>query len=430
LGKPVRAVARMVVGLSITITIAPLGALFHAGSLLKGSVAWLRAAPWERPAELQKIVDHAACCFQDFLFFSCAAVTCWSAFQMTILPGLGLAGLFALSLSPLIPLLMPDPLFAYYFPLKERAAVVKSLYAYNQFGAITGDELLSQKLERYDEDANMLDGTLGKLWEEQAELFLESIKQLQTVLPPKFRIAERSEIGSASLFDVAGIYKSNLIYQNYQLSNAVCSYSSRFYSMQYTRFVLERALMTKLNSLPRLILANGFARRVSDSLADSLLNTLPYFPFSGDRVKKAFIPTQAYSQPASSKEKEYPYGKPVPKSEGASSARPSAPPQDPWSEFLDQSIRVTNALSLPPVQTYWNKKYVKFQQNVMQRKSPRELMGFTLREPLNEQTIKNAYRKQMLWVHSDKNKERDLEAQELSKCLFEAQKVLSDSLKF
>ena len=404
-GKPVRAMARILAGGGVALVIAPLGVLFHASKLVHHSITWLQTEGRQQLDELQKIKDCAAACFKDLTFFGCAVFMGWSIFHVAVLPGVSSLALFVLSLVPFFPLSAPADFFPSYFAEDERVAVAKTMLLHQQFGVVEpGGRVMRYNKTQDDEDAQ-LNGLLGRLWKATNKNALEALTQFQKSLPKNLRVK--------SLPYGKGVLRTI----DEKIDEVEQTAGAR--GLRWTSTHTERLgdYKTSLSRIPQIremfigclvyrkinffqALAVGVLGIVSPKLIPRMINIDPETadPFSNEELQEAF------AQDAEAERLDD-----APK-----------PDSDSWSQFIEQA-----AGKLPTDRVAKeDSAYETFRSNVIARKSPLELFGFSLFENPEQSEIAQKLRILKLALHPDRNRDRHDEATELFSCLARAQKEL------
>lgn len=407
--KPVRAVARLILGIAIGLFAAPAGVLFHAGATVFYSAMWLKSEGDQVEHNWKKVKDHAGYFFVDLLI---TLMTLWGVVSIKWLNALWAAGgkrfvIFGLVASGLIPLfcaVAPHHVIPYLFLDRgERAAVYKAVRLKNDFGIVAEDTHGLLPFDPIVDQEKLKDagsGSLFDLWRCQGFELLGIVTKLNAALPLEHRLISPGNLcwdsdgtggpGGKDLDEVNGKIDSarrSSITEDKKSTLAAlqAEYNALSKNMVKMRELLKGCIEIMLKKIDEL-----FSPPVS----------LPTFPYKYEHAKSFY---EAESNEAKS-------------NKGAD--RGSAALQS-WKNFLDGQ-------NLPDQSSIQAKDFLEIYNALKARKSVLELFGFKTLPTRKE--LDTRYRRLALVTSPDKHGNEDV-ATTVLQCLNHARELLATQIK-
>lgn len=177
-GKPVRAVARTLYTIAVSMLVAPVGLAYHATGAIIHSFMMLKGDDAEQEdatqESWQKVKQHTAAFFRDLIVgFTGILGVAYIAVGVTISPFYVLPGAL-LNLKPIANGLWPRFMAEHWHMREQKAHVFR-----DEFGLVNRNGGLLTVDRDEDQEDSQLNGQLGQLWQNRCQKLLEAVHALQ-----------------------------------------------------------------------------------------------------------------------------------------------------------------------------------------------------------------------------------------------------------
>lgn len=199
-GKPVRAVARALYTIGVSVLVAPIGLVYHSASALTHSFMMLQGEDAAHE-NWQKVKQHTFAFFRD-LIVGCSATlsAAYTAVGLTISPFYLFPGAL-LNITPIANGIWPRFMAELWHMADQKAHIFR-----DEFGLVNQNSGLLTIDATEDHEDLQLNGQLGLLWQDRCQKLLDTVQAIQdgaiqqpTAWPPNGRVIARNMPQDVSL---------------------------------------------------------------------------------------------------------------------------------------------------------------------------------------------------------------------------------------